>query len=232
MALVARYGLDPFSREIYVTRGKKGLMTILGIDGWIRILDRTDHYDGFDQILVMGDGDEILSVETIIYSKKRSHPARYKAFASDYKKLGGFMLEKIPGHMLRIFSLKHAGRLFVPMGTVVTQEEAAWMQSETDEPAKTLDDLTKEIETPVDVAAEPESNPPTAEEVKADQAQLADEFASELGKADTASRVADLAQGIHEALVVGTLQADTRKGLEELVRAAKEKLSKCSPNRA
>ncbi len=128
LALVAKYELDPFAREIYVTRDKQGRpMVILGLDGWIRVLDRTDHYDGFEQELVIDDEGKMTEVTTTIYSKKRSHPAKYRAFASEYANLGGFMLGKIPGHMLRIFSLKHAARLFVPLGGVVTEEEAAWM---------------------------------------------------------------------------------------------------------
>ncbi len=129
MGLVSRYDLDPFAREIYVTRGKKGLMTIIGLDGWIKVLDRTDHYDGFDVSMEFGPEPEkkLESVTTTIYSTKRSHPATYTAFANEYSKLSGFMADKIPSHMLRIFSLKHAARLFVPLGTVVTEEEAAWM---------------------------------------------------------------------------------------------------------
>ncbi len=232
MAIVARYELDPFAREIYVTRDKKGrLMTIIGVDGWIRILDRTEHYDGLEQIEEEDKDGNLLSVETTIYSKKRSHPARYKARMDEYMRLGGFMIDKIPRHMLGVFSLRHAGRLFVPMGTVVTEEEARYMQADA-EPAKTLDDLTKEMETPVTetdppaTETEPEVNPPTADEVKADQAQLADEFADELGKADTASRVEELSKGIGEALSAGTFTHRQAAQLELLANAAKERLSK------
>jgi hypothetical protein len=190
MAIVSRYGLDPFAREIYVTRDKKGrLMTIIGIDGFIRILDRTEHYDGFEQDIVMGENGSIAEVTTRIHSKTRKHPAVYRAFMTDYMKLGGFMAGQIPGHMLRIFSIKHAARLFVPMGTVVTHEEARMMGYQ--EPAATEDQTQSHVDqarkmreahgeiVAVDCTAPPTSaqkaamallsdpplNPPTAEEV-------------------------------------------------------------------
>jgi len=132
ISLIARYELDPISREVYVTRDKRGrLLTIVGIDGWIRILDRTDHYDGFDvEFGPVNEKGEAEWVETKIFSKKRSHPTVYRAFSVEYAKLGGYVAGIIPLHMLRLFSLRHAARLFVPLGAnVVTEDEASWMMS-------------------------------------------------------------------------------------------------------
>lgn len=149
LAMVARYELDPFAREIYVTRDKKGrLMIIIGLDGWIRILDRTDHYDGFEQELIFDPKDDtrVTRVITKIHSTKRTYPTTYQAFACEYAKLGGFMAKEIPSHMLRIFSLRHAARLFVPLGCVVTQEEAAWMGAADAAPAvSSLTELTEKL---------------------------------------------------------------------------------------
>jgi hypothetical protein len=229
LALVARYELDPFAREIYVTRGKDGPMTVLGIDGWIKILDRTDHYDGFQVEIFTDDGmedGEVTAVETRIYSTKRLYPAVYRAFAHEYAKLGGFMLGKIPIHMLRIFSFRHAARLFVPLGGVVTEEEAAFMagyrQHEV-EPVASLDQLAEQLTAP---EPEPASDPPRSDEVIAAQDQLANEFAGELAKASTAGRVQQLDRGIDRALAAGEISNDQYKQLSELVKAAKDRLSK------
>jgi len=135
VSMIARYRLDPIAREIYVTRDNKDrLITVIGIDGWVKILDRTEHYDGFEQDLEFAEdpksptGQKLVAVTTTIYSKQRSHPVTYKAYAWEYANLAGFMHDKIPWHMLRLFSLRHAARLFVPLGAnVVTEEEATWM---------------------------------------------------------------------------------------------------------
>lgn len=188
MSLIARYELDPIAREVYVTRDKQGrLMTILGIDAWVKILDRTDHYDGFEQELFPDDkGEEIEWVETTIHSKTRSKPVKYRAFMSEYRRLAGYMLDKIPAHMLRLFSLRHAARLFTPIGgSVVTEEEAHWMQlaaqaGSADAPSH--DQLAKQLSptppaapeespapdeptAPTEDAPDPPRNPPTPEEL-------------------------------------------------------------------
>ncbi len=128
IAMIGRYELDPLAREIYVSRSSKGLITVLGIDGWVKILDRTDHYDGFDVEFLHDAEGKLEWVETVIYSTKRTHPTRYRAFWKEYAKVGGFVSQQMPSHMLRIFSLRHAARLFTSVGgNVVTEEEAAMM---------------------------------------------------------------------------------------------------------
>lgn len=147
MSMIARFGLDPIAREIYVARDSRGkLMTIVGIDGWIKILDRTDGYDGFEQHLEFDKAGKLLYVETMIYSRQRSHPTKYRAYAEEYAKLGGFMLEKIPWHMLRVFSLRHAARLFAPVGgSVVTEEEARWMDAYAEVPEEKRQTLRDKV---------------------------------------------------------------------------------------
>jgi len=178
MALVARYGLDPFAREIYCTRNKGRIMVIVGIDGWVRVLNRTEDYDGF-QVEIAEDSDgKVVSVETAIHSKARKYPAVYKALASEYARLGGAVAGIVPLHMLRIFSFRHAARLFVPLGGCVTEEEARWMGAGVPDepPATSLDDMADKMALAQKAVAdeviayqktEPPFNPPTKEEMEA-----------------------------------------------------------------
>ena len=151
ISLIARYQLDPITREIYVTRDNKNrLMTIVGIDGWIKILDRTDHYDGFEVEIHHDKHGNLDWVETAIYSTKRSKPSVYRAYQKEYVNLAGFMASRIPSHMLRIFSLRHAARNFVPLGaTVVTEEEAAMMMRTSEPAPSSLDELTTRLMEPL-----------------------------------------------------------------------------------
>ena len=130
MSLIARYGLDPIAKEVYLTRTSKGLVCIIGIDGWIKILDRTEGYDGFEQQEKFDDKGELACVETRIYSKKRKRPTTYRGYAMEYRKVAGVVARDMPWHMLRLFSLRHAARLFTPLGgSIVTEEEARWMNA-------------------------------------------------------------------------------------------------------
>ena len=125
-------------------------MTIVGIDGWIKILDRTDHYDGFEVEIHHDKHGNLDWVETAIYSTKRSKPSVYRAYQKEYVNLAGFMASRIPSHMLRIFSLRHAARNFVPLGaTVVTEEEAAVMMRTSEPAPSSLDELTTRLMEPL-----------------------------------------------------------------------------------
>lgn len=149
MSMIARFGLDPVAKEIYVTRDGKGrLMTIVGIDGWIKAVHRTDHYDGFEQEEGRDDNGKLEWVETRIFSTKWNRPTIYRALVQEYGNLGGYVAKQIPVHMLKLFSFRHAARFFTSLGGVSTEEEARWMarDSRDQAPAASLDDLAGELE--------------------------------------------------------------------------------------
>jgi len=240
MALVARYELDPFAREIYVTRGKKGLMVIVGVDGWIRVLDRTDHYDGMDVSIDRDGDDKVVSVTTTIYSKNRSHPAQYVALADEYRKLAGPVASTIFIHMLRIFSLKHAARLFVPLGSVVTEEEANWMADAPPvDPVTSLDNLADKLTEPPPLPSipkpppapppvDPKFQPPTPEDIAAEQAFIAEALAVQIAEADTADEVSTIRKTIVLSVGGGTLTEDLADQLYELANGATDRIGKSS----
>lgn len=130
LSLIARYELDPIARDVYVTRSKDGrLLTIIGIDGWIKVLDRTEHYDGFEWDDECDDNGKVVAVNVKIYSTKRTRPTTYRGLMSEYQRVGGVVAKDMPVHMLRLFSLRHAARLFTPIGgDVLTEEEARYVQ--------------------------------------------------------------------------------------------------------
>ena len=198
ISMIARYELDPIAKEVYVTRGKYGVFTIISIDGWIKVLDRTDHYDGFDVDIHRTDDGSIDWVETTIYSTKRSHPAKYRAFAEEYSEIAGVVAKTIPSHMLRIFSLRHAARLFTPIGgSVLTEEEALFMNRDHAPPVErkevTRDSLLEKFAEPQPVREElPETSyepnqPPAVETIPV--MTSVDTFRAEASKCDTARAV-------------------------------------------
>lgn len=77
-----QYGLNPFTREIYAFPDKsKGIVPIVGVDGWARIINENPMLDGIefqsapDMVKIDDDARECPEwIEAIIYRKDRSHP--------------------------------------------------------------------------------------------------------------------------------------------------------------
>ncbi len=230
MSMVSRYLLDPVAKEIYLGRAKDGrLMIIVGIDGFIKILDRTDHYDGFEQKYEFDEKTgQMVWCETTIYSTKRSHPAVYKAFASEYAKLAGFMHAKIPWHMLRLFSLRHATRLFTPMGAVVTEEEAEWMgqasASGQQTPPESLDELTDRMEQPAKQppASSGNGNGAAVEDLNGDQATEPE--AQETPQTEPEAEDTPLVGEYTIAIIDATTLGSTPGGCDEIEKNLSESL--------
>jgi len=219
LSMIARFELDPIAREVYVTRTKQGLATIVGIDGWVKILDRTEHYDGYEMDIHEDEKGNVDYVECTIHSKTRKFPSKYRAFMREYRNLSGFMADKIPVHMLRIFAMRHAARLFVPLGvTIVTEEEALFMDRAYAPDTKSIDEInrsfTKEQPTP---QVEPEKPEPEAEKptgldgVKEMMAAVTDSIKT----------ISDIARGIRKER---TLTAEEEFRLDELAESHKERI--------
>jgi len=234
LRLVGRYELDPFAREIYVTRGKDGPMIIVGVDGWVRLLNRNPDYDGFETALIEDDEGNVTAAETTIYSRSRSHPTTYMALASEYANLAGFMHATIPTHMLRIFSLRHAARLFMPLGGVVTEEEMQWMtETKPGPPVNSLDELTERLTTPEKpaVAATEEARglviKAEARTKERDEAVGRQErYARWLAEATTVDKVSGLREDIVAEVADKRLTEEQAGELYELANAAEERIAK------
>lgn len=74
LTLCDRYGLDPFSRQIYVTRAKGALLVIVPVDGWSAIVNRQETYDGCEFEEIWKDDGTIHAVKCTMWDRRRGHP--------------------------------------------------------------------------------------------------------------------------------------------------------------
>lgn len=82
LVVADQYNLNPFTREIYAFPDKaKGIVPIVGVDGWARIMNEHPAMDGFEfrmspESVKMDDDSKTCPewVEAVIYRKDRSHP--------------------------------------------------------------------------------------------------------------------------------------------------------------
>lgn len=81
LVVADQYGLNPFTREIYAFPDRnKGIVPVVSIDGWCRIINENKHFDGleFTQAETLIDNGEHKPcpdwIDCTIYRKDREHP--------------------------------------------------------------------------------------------------------------------------------------------------------------
>ncbi|AUR94130.1 coil containing protein [Vibrio phage 1.191.O._10N.286.52.B4] len=81
--ICAQYSLNPLVKEVhaFVTGGK--LQFTIGVDGWLKIMNRHPKYNGLDREYDFDNNGKIRSVTTKIYTKGNDHPTPYRAFFSE-----------------------------------------------------------------------------------------------------------------------------------------------------
>lgn len=93
LVVADQYELNPWTKEIYAFPDKKnGIIPVVGLDGWSRIINSNPMFDGMEFI----ESEEIVSssehkdcpawIECVIYRKDRNHPIKVRErFAECYR---------------------------------------------------------------------------------------------------------------------------------------------------
>ena len=80
MVVADQYRLNPFTKEIYAFPDKNGIVPVVGVDGWSRIINEHPQFDGMDfrqsDELVTMDGAKPCPewIECVMYRKDRKQP--------------------------------------------------------------------------------------------------------------------------------------------------------------
>lgn len=117
MVVANQYGLNPWTKEIYAYPSKNGIIPIVGLDGWSRIINEHPQFDGLD----FEQDDE--KCTCIIYRKDRSHPTRVTEYLAECKQNSG-PWSSHPKRMLRHKSLIQCARLAFGYVGIYDEDEA------------------------------------------------------------------------------------------------------------
>lgn len=118
LLLVAQqYNLNPFTKEIYAFPDKGGIVPVVGLDGWSRIINEHKQFDGMD----FEQDNE--SCTCIIYRKDRSHPVKVTEYMSECKRTTG-PWSSHPRRMLRHKAMIQCARLAFGYVGIYEQDEA------------------------------------------------------------------------------------------------------------
>ena len=113
-----QYGLNPFTREIFAFPDKGGIVPVVGVDGWSRIMNTHPQFDGMD---FKFDGD---SCTCIIYRKDRTHPVSATEYMEECKRDNLPAWKSHPRRMLRHKAMIQAARLAFGFTGIYDQDEA------------------------------------------------------------------------------------------------------------
>ncbi len=87
LVVANEYGLNPFLREIHAFADpRRGVVPIVGIDGWIRLINREPSYDGLELEEHDTEDGRPSSVTCIIHIKGRDRPMRITEHISECRR--------------------------------------------------------------------------------------------------------------------------------------------------
>lgn len=112
-----QYGLNPWTKEIYAFPDKGGIVPVVGVDGWARIINDNSQFDGMDF-----EQDEE-SCTCIIYRKDRKHPIKVTEWMSECKR-GTQPWQSHPKRMLRHKAMIQCARLAFGFSGIYDEDEA------------------------------------------------------------------------------------------------------------
>lgn len=113
-----QYGLNPFTREIFAFPDKGGIVPVVGVDGWSRIMNTHPQFDGMD----FTSNDD--SCTCIIYRKDRGHPTSATEYMDECKRDSSPAWKSHPRRMLRHKAMIQAARLAFGFTGIYDQDEA------------------------------------------------------------------------------------------------------------
>lgn len=117
LVVATQYGLNPFTKEIYAFPDKGGIVPVVGVDGWARIINEHAQFDGMD----FRQDDE--QCTCIIHRKDRSHPISVTEYMSECKR-GTAPWGSHPKRMLRHKAMIQCARMAFGYTGIYDQDEA------------------------------------------------------------------------------------------------------------
>lgn len=106
LVVANQYALNPWTKEIYAfPDSRNGIIPVVGVDGWSRIINSSDNFDGMD----FDQDDE--KCTCIIYRKDRTHPIKVTEYMAECKRDGQTPWKSHPKRMLRHKAMIQCARI-------------------------------------------------------------------------------------------------------------------------
>ena len=134
LVVAEQYGLNPWTKEIYAFPDKRnGIIPVVGIDGWSRIINTNPQFDGMDFIDGPQNENKLPDwIECKIFRKDRAHPIAVREYftetyrppmVKDGREIPG-PWQSHPRRMLRHKAMIQCARLAFGFVGIFEQDEA------------------------------------------------------------------------------------------------------------
>lgn len=125
-----QYNLNPFTKEIFAFPDKGGIVPVVSVDGWARIINEHPQCDGFeffyaDESITFKGKQVPIWTEVHFYRKDRSRPTKVREFWAEVAREGMQPWQSHPNRMLRHKAFIQGGRLAFGFGGIFDEDEAS-----------------------------------------------------------------------------------------------------------
>lgn len=160
MVIADQYQLNPFTKEIYAFPSDGGIVPIIGVDGWIRMINTHPQF-AWMELTYAEDEDDNPWIQCTIQRKDRDRPTVIREYMDECKRNTG-PWNSHPRRMLRHKAIIQCGRVAFGFGGVYDPDEGDRIVSVQEVPSgKPLTQAPR---------AKSDPPPPPAESITADQA--------------------------------------------------------------
>lgn len=125
--LVAKeHGLNPFTKEIFAFPANGGIIPVVSVDGWLKLINEHPAFDGMEFVDEVDDKKSLVSVTCKMYRKDRAHPVIVTEYMAECVR-GTDTWKKWPARMLRHKATIQAARYAFGFAGIVEPDEAERM---------------------------------------------------------------------------------------------------------
>lgn len=119
LIVAEQHGLNPWTREIFAFPDRSGIVPVVSVDGWARIINGHPQMDGLD-FETAEDGS---ACTCIIHRKDRSHPTRVTEYMAEVNRQTA-PWKSHPRRMLRHKALIQCARVAFGFAGIYDEDEA------------------------------------------------------------------------------------------------------------
>lgn len=166
-----QYGLNPWTKEVYAFPDKGGIVPVVGVDGWSRIINQHPAFDGMEFADGPADDKGLPEwIECAVYRKDRGHAIKVREYMAECKR-GTQPWNSHPRRMLRHKAMIQAARMAFGFVGIYDEDEAqrivhGGMKDITPRQSDAVAAINRQIaHQPVADPVEPEAVPPTYEQL-------------------------------------------------------------------